>query len=267
MTTMNSINISVQNLAGADGASKADGLSPQTRQALMLASTANIANALLKRGFRNTCMLGLSPLSPDQPRMVGPAYTLRFIPAREDIDSLTNYGSLENKHRVAMEECPAGSVLVIDAFGNTRVSSMGDMMASRLKKRGVAGVVTDGGYRDTSGIKGTGLPAYQRQGASPATPIAMHALELNKPVGCAGVAIYPGDIIVGDADGVVVIPRHLVDEVAEEAGAAEEYEVFAALHIENGRSLMEMFPATPESLKEYERWVKAGRPSLAEFVE
>ncbi|MBN8755588.1 MULTISPECIES: ribonuclease activity regulator RraA [unclassified Variovorax] len=238
-------------------------LSAAARAKLAQVGSANVANALLKRGFRNVYLLGLSPLSPDQPQLVGPAYTLRFMPAREDIDTMANYGRTDNLHRRAVEECPVDHVLVIDTGGCLRSAAAGDLMAARMRQRGVAGVVTDGGYRDTPAIRKTGLPAYQRQSAPPATPIAMHPVELNGPVGCAGVAIYPGDVLVGDGEGVVVIPQHLVEEVAAEALDAVEYEAFAELQIARGRSIFGLFPATPESRKEYEGWVAAGRPSGA----
>jgi regulator of RNase E activity RraA len=141
---------------------------------------------------------------------------------------------------------------------------MGDMMAARLTHRGVAGVVTDGGYRDCAAIAGTGLPCYQRQAAPPATPIALHPIALDEPVGCAGVAIYPGDVLVGDADGVAVIPAHLVAEVADAALDQVEYEEFAARHIARGRSILGLFPATAASRAEYDTWVAASRPDLPE---
>ena len=232
------------------------------REKLRKVGTANVANALLKRGFRNVYLLGLSPISAGQERMVGPAYTLRFMPAREDIDTMANYGRDDNLHRRAVEECPSGHVLVIDTGGCLKSAAAGDLMTLRMRQRQVAGVVTDGGFRDTPAIRETGLPAYQRQSAPPATPIAMHPVELNGPVGCAGVAIYPGDVLVGDAEGVVAIPRHLVEEIAEEALDAAEYEQFAEQHIARGRSIFGLFPATPESRKEYDGWVAAGRPPL-----
>lgn len=235
-------------------------LASETYDKLMQVGSANVANVLLKRGFKNVMMLGVSQVSSDQPRMVGPAYTLRFIPAREDLDSMATYQRDDNLHRRAIEECPAGAVLVIDAFGSLQASSMGDMMAARLKYRAVSGAVTDGGFRDSADIAATGLPCYQVYNAPPATPIALHPVGLNEPVGCAGVAVYPGDIVVGDADGVAVIPQRLVDEVANEAWAVAEYEEFAALRISQGRPLFGLFPATEESTKEYHQWVAAGRP-------
>ncbi|HEY9330327.1 MAG TPA: dimethylmenaquinone methyltransferase [Streptomyces sp.] len=232
------------------------------REQLTRAGSATVANMLLRRGLRNVLMTGVRPLAGGGERLVGPAYTLRFIPAREDLDTLADYASSDNLHRRAIEECPPGAVLVIDAFGSTAGASMGDMMAARLKRRGVSGVVTDGGYRDSEAVADTGLPCFHRDNAPRATPIALHPVALDEPVGCGGVAVYPGDIVLGDGDGVAVIPRHLVGEVAAEAADAAAYEEFAALEIERGRSLFGLFPATPESRKEYDTWVASGRPGL-----
>ena len=237
-------------------------LSKLTRESLAKSGAANISNCLLKRGLRNSFLLGLQPLEPSQPVLVGTAFTLRFIPAREDIDSMALYQRDDSLHRRAIEECPADAVLVMSTGNDTRVSCMGDMMALRLKMRGVAGVVTDGGFRDSPGIRGTGLPCFQRQSSGPATPITLHPVEFNAPIGCAGVAIYPGDILVGDGEGVVAIPRHLADEVAEEAFAAVEYEEFVTAHLRRGRSIFGLFPATSDSKAEYDRWVATGRPSI-----
>ena len=222
--------------------------------------TSTIANILLTLGFRNVCLRGLSPINPSRNRMVGPAYTLRFIPAREDLDHLDNYSSDDNLHRRAIEECPAGAVLVIDTGGSRKASSAGDLMAARLKARGVAGMVTDGGFRDQAGIRQTGLPAFQAGQATPATVIALRPIELNGPIGCAGIPIYPGDILVGDADGVVAIPAHLSDQVASASSAAAEYEEFVVREVSRGRSLFGLFPATAESKREFEAWVAAGKP-------
>ena len=237
-------------------------LSEATREKLARSGAANISNSLLKRGLRNTFLRGLQSLAADQPALVGPAFTLRFIPAREDLDSMALYQREDSLHRRAIEECPPGAVLVMSTGGDTRVSCMGDMMALRLKVRGVSGVVTDGGFRDSPGSRATGLPCFQRESSGPATPITLHPVEFNAPVGCAGVAVYAGDVVVGDAEGVVVIPRHLAEEVAEEAYAVVEYEVFAAAHIRRGRSIFGLFPATSESRAEFERWVTAGRPAI-----
>ncbi len=235
-------------------------LSEETRARLAKCGAATLANALLKRGFRNTFLLGMRAVAPGQPPLIGPAWTLRFIPAREDMDSMALYARDDSLHRRAIEECDPGAVLVLATGGDARASSMGDMMALRLKTRGVAGAITDGGFRDAPGIRDTGLPCFQVQESGPATPIWLHPVEFNTPVGCAGVAIYPGDIIVGNDEGVVAIPRHLVDEIAEECVGVADFEVFVAREIRRGRSLFGLFPATPESRAQYEAWVAQGRP-------
>lgn len=236
-------------------------LRDETRERLRNIGTATLANVLLRHGLRNCYLLGLTPINNAHARMVGPAYTLRFIPAREDIDSMVTYQSDANLHRRAIEECPPGAVLVIAAGGDTTAASAGDIMVARLARRGVAGVITDGGYRDTPSIRRVGLPAFQRQAAPPATPIMLHPADLNVAVGCAGVAIYPGDIIVSDEEGVVAIPSGLADVVAEEGCAAMQYEEFVELQIAQGRTIFGLFPATDQSRVEYEAWVAAGRPT------
>jgi regulator of RNase E activity RraA len=230
-----------------------------TRDKLMRVGSSTVANMLLKRGFRNAYMFGLHPVANAQVQMVGPAYTLRFIPAREDVDTMANYARDDNLHRRAIEECPEGYVLVIATGGCLRSAAAGDVMAARLRRRGVAGMVTDGGFRDTPSIRHVGLPAYHRQPAPAATPIAMHPAELDGPVGCANVAVYPGDMLVGDGEGIAVIPAHLADEIADEALDAVEYEAFVDFHISRGRSIMGLFPATPDSLAEYGAWAARER--------
>lgn len=236
-------------------------LTAHTRALLAQCTPSTIANVLLQHGLRNTYLLGLSVARPGLPRMVGPAYTLRFIPAREDIDTMANYSRSDNPHRRAIEECPAGHVLVIDAGGSTRSSSVGDIMVARLAHRGVCGVVTDGGFRDTPTIVRTGLPAFQRENAPPATPIALHPQALNEPIGCAGVAIYPGDILVGDDEGVVAIPSHLAAEVAEAAYEQMQYELFVETQIRRGLPLYGLFPGSDKSHADCQRWIAAGRPA------
>lgn len=232
-------------------------LLPQTAQLLAQVNVATLTNCLLKRGLRNQFLHGVRPVAREGGNMVGPAFTLRFIPAREDLDTMAMYQSESHVQRRAMEECPAGHVLVVDSRGKSRAASAGDLLIGRLKARGCAGIVTDGGYRDLPGVMRTGLPAYQRATASPATPIALHPADLNLPIGCAGVAIYPGDIIVGDTEGVVAIPAHLADEIAQEAFATVQYEEFAEEKIAEGRSIYGLFPATEESRREYDRWKTA----------
>jgi regulator of RNase E activity RraA len=224
---------------------------------LQRCSSTAIANALLQRGVASVYMQRVHALDAAQPLLIGRAFTLRFIPARQDVDSLAGYASNENLHRRAIEECPRGAVLVVDAGGVLAASSAGDLMAARLKYRGVAGMVTDGGFRDTAGIVATGLPAFQRDAAPAATPIALHPADMDVPVGCGGVAVYPGDVIFGDSDGVVVIPPKFLAEVVAAAVATADYEVFAAAQVAEGRSLFGLFPATPASTDEYRSWHRA----------
>ena len=181
-------------------------LSSRALDMLRAVNVATLTNCLLARGLRNAFLHGITPVGSFGANMVGEAFTMRFIPAREDIDTMAKYASTDHVQRRAIEECPAGAVLVIDARGDARAASAGDLLIARLKARGAAGIVTDGGYRDIPGVLRTGFPAYQKQTASPASPIIHHAADLNLPIGCAGVAVYPGDIVVGDAEGVVVFP-------------------------------------------------------------
>ena len=237
-------------------------MSPTTRERLRGVSTATLCTALFKRGLRNQFIQDVRPLNPTLDNMVGEAFTLRYIPAREDLNPLSVFQDPLHPQRAAVEQCPPGAVLVFDSRKDARAASAGAILVTRLMVRGAAGVVTDGGFRDTPGIRATGLPCFQRDHSGPATPIHLHPVSFNEPVGCAGVAVYPGDIVLGDAEGVVAIPRHLADEVAAEAFAAWEYEQFAAMHIARGRSIFGLFPATESSRDEYQAWVAAGRPPL-----
>jgi regulator of RNase E activity RraA len=232
-------------------------LSEKTRQALMRVATSTLTGALNRRGLRSMFMQDVWPIKEGIPRMVGTAFTMRFIPSREDKDGPNAKGPRSNIQPQAMETCPPGSVLVVDSRGDARAASAGDLYVGRLKARGCAGIVTDGGLRDSDGIFKTGLPAYCRRPSSPPSPIAHHPVDLNLPIGCGGVAVYPGDVLVGDADGVVVIPPDIVDEVAEEALATTLYEEFAEEEVANGRSLTGLFPVAGEEAKrDFEAWRK-----------
>ncbi|MBN8928287.1 MAG: ribonuclease activity regulator RraA [Rhodospirillales bacterium 69-11] len=217
-------------------------LSEKTREALLTVPTSNLTGALLKRGLRNMFLQDVSPLRVDQPRLLGFAFTMRFIPARED-------KGRSNIQPRAMEECPPGHVLVIDSRGDARAASAGDLYIGRLKARGCAGIVTDGGFRDSEGILKTGLPVYQRRPTSPPSPIVHLPIDLNLPIACGGVGVFPGDVVVGDVDGVVVIPAELVDEVAAEAAAATLYDTFAEEEVARGRPLTGLFPVADETAK------------------
>lgn len=232
-------------------------LSASTRDALLKVATSTLTGALHRRGLRNMFLQEVSPLRLEQPRMVGLAYTMRFIPSREDKNTPGKPGARRSVQPQAMEECPPGHVLVIDSRGDARAASAGDLYIGRLKARGCAGIVTDGGLRDSEGILKTGLPAYHRRPTSPPSPIVHYPIDLNLPIGCGGVAVYPGDVIVGDCDGVVVIPAEIADEVAEEALATTLYDEFAEAEVARGRPLAGLFPVVgDEAKRDFEIWKK-----------
>jgi regulator of RNase E activity RraA len=234
-------------------------LRQSTRDALKTVATSTLTGALFKRGLRNMFLQDVLPLRVDQPRMVGIAYTMRFIPFREDMNPPN--GARRSVQPQAMEECPPGHVLVIDSRGDARAASAGDLYIGRLAARGCSGIVTDGGFRDSEGILKTGLPTYQRRPTSPPSPIVHYPIDLNLPVSCGGVAIYPGDIIVGDCDGVVVIPAAIVEEIAEEAVATTLYDTFAEEEVAKGRSLVGLFPIAGDQAKaDFEVWKKKREP-------
>jgi regulator of RNase E activity RraA len=228
-------------------------LRPATREALKTVATSTLTGALFKRGLRNMFLQDVSPLRVGQPRMVGIAYTMRFIPFREDMNPPK--GTRRSVQPQAMEECPPGHVLVIDSRGDARAASAGDLYIGRLAARGCSGIVTDGGFRDSEGIIKTGLPTYHRRPTSPPSPIVHYPIDLNLPIGCGGVAVYPGDIIVGDCDGVVVIPPALADEIAEESVAQTLYDTFAEEEVAHGRTLIGLFPNADDKAKQdFEAW-------------
>lgn len=223
---------------------------------LKTVSTATLTTQLFKRGFRNVFIQGVSPLGDHVENMVGPAYTLRYIPAREDLDILDAFANPEHPQRKAIENAPAGRVLVMDCRGETRVASGGDILMTRLMVRGAAGCVTDGGIRDSRTIAAMPLPVYAACASAPLNLVHHHAVDIDVPIGCGGVAIYPGDMVVGDADGVVVIPAHLAEEIANDAAKQEHMEEFLKTRIEGGARLPDTYPPNAETRAAYEEWCK-----------
>lgn len=177
-------------------------------------TTATLTTQLFKRGLRNVFMQGVRPLGRYKDNLVGPAFTLRNIPAREDVDRVEVFANPEHPQRKAIEATPQGHVLVVDCRGDSRAASGGEILTTRLMVRGVAGLVSDGGIRDSAPIALLPMPVFCAGPAAPLNLAVHHATELQVPIGCGGVAVYPGDLIVGDADGVVVVPAHLAEEVA-----------------------------------------------------
>jgi regulator of RNase E activity RraA len=221
------------------------------------ASTATLTTQLFKHGLRNVFLQGVAPLvkpAAGTPNLVGPAFTLRNIPAREDLDHVGIFQDPDHPQRKAVETAPVGSVLVQDCRGERSVASVGSILATRLKKRGVAGMVSDGPVRDSGTIAELGLPLFCAGASAPLNLAKHHAVDINMPIGCGGVAVYPGDIVVGDADGVVIVPRHLAEEVANAATEQELLEQFITERIEAGNALRGNYPPNEETLAAYQQW-------------
>lgn len=218
-------------------------------------STASIATALFKRGLRNQFIQGVVPVAPKAETMVGQAFTLRYIPAREDRNPITVFRNADHPQRVAMETCPPGHVLVMDARKDARAATAGSILITRLALRGAAGVVSDGGFRDAGGIGELDMPAYYAKPSAPTNLTHHEALDINVPIACGDVAVFPGDVLVGDRDGVMVIPAHLADELAEECTAMESYEDFVLERVKAGEAIIGLYPPTKdEHLEKYEAW-------------
>lgn len=236
----------------------ADTLTDENRERLRTVSAATLTTALFKRGFRNTFIQNVHRLNARGGNMVGEAFTLRYVPAREDLDTLDGFTDPEHPQRKAVETCPPGHVFVIDSRKDPRAASAGGILVTRLMKRGVAGVVTDGGFRDAPEIATLDIPAYHRRPSAPTNLIRHHACDIDVPIGCGDVPVYPGDIVVGDGEGVVVIPAHLANEVAEEAFEMTAFEDFVTEEVRDGASTVGLYPPTKDETRvKYEAWRKA----------
>jgi regulator of RNase E activity RraA len=218
--------------------------------ALKPVSTATIATVLLNRGLRRVWMTGTQPIRPGQPRAVGRAFTLRFIPAREDLATTASWSSPRST-RAAIEEMPPGCIAVADAMGVTDAGIFGDILCARIKHRGVAGLVTDGVVRDIAGVLNTGLPVWCQGAAAPPSVAGLTFVNWQEPIGCGGVGVYPDDVVVVDDDGAVLIPAALVGEVARVAPEQERLETWIMEEVANGASLPGLYPPNEENLKRY----------------
>ncbi|MCV2867475.1 ribonuclease activity regulator RraA [Defluviimonas sp. WL0002] len=236
-------------------------LSEDTRAKLKRVSTASIATQLYKRGLRNQFIQGVAPVAPKDDNMVGQAFTLRYIPAREDRNPLEVFRNADHPQRVAVETCPPGHVLVMDARKDARAATAGSILVTRLAVRGCAGVVSDGGFRDAHGIGKLDMPAYCARPSAPTNLTLHEALDINVPIACGDVAVFPGDVLVGDRDGVMVIPAHLADEIAEVCSGMESFEDFVLEEVMAGAPIIGLYPCTKEeNQKKYEDWrQKTGR--------
>ncbi|MCZ4312931.1 ribonuclease activity regulator RraA [Comamonadaceae bacterium G21597-S1] len=233
-------------------------LDPATRDKLKTVSTATLCTALFKRGLRNQFIQDVRPLNPKAATMVGEAYTLRYIPAREDLNPITVFQDPKHPQRVAVDQCPEGAVMVIDSRKDARAASAGSILITRLMVRGAAGVVTDGGFRDSPELAEMPFPVYHNRPSAPTNLTLHQAMDINVPIGCGDVAVFPGDVIVGDREGVFVIPAHLADEVAIEAVEMTAYEDFVTEEVRKGRSIIGLYPATQQqSRDDFAAWRKA----------
>jgi len=232
-------------------------LTDTTRAKLRTVSTATVATALFKRGLRIQMIQDVHPLHADQPVLVGEAFTLRYMPAREDLNRIEVFRDHSHPQRKAVEECPPGAVLVMDSRKDARAASAGAILVTRLMQRGVAGVVTDGGFRDSAQIAKLGFPAFHHRPSAPTNLTLHQAIEINVPIGCGGAPVFPGDVILGDADGCIVIPAHLADEIANEAVEMTAFEDFVTEEVKKGRSILGLYPATDEqTLVDFAAWRK-----------
>jgi regulator of RNase E activity RraA len=230
-------------------------IEPDIRNALAGVSTATITTVLLKKGLRNVWMRGTRPIRPGQPKILGPAFTLRFVPAREDLATPESWSSPIST-RAAIEAMPDGCVTVVDAMGVTDAGIFGDILCARMAKRGVAGLVTDGVVRDLAGVLGTGLPVWCQGAAAPASVAGLTFVAWQQPIGCGGVAIFPDDIVMVDDDGAVVIPQKLLPEVAAAASEQERMEEWIMGEVNGGASLPGLYPPNAENIARYRDWAK-----------
>ena len=228
-------------------------VAPEVLELARQVTTATLTSQLRKHGILHCFMHEVTPLRPDL-RLVGQAFTLRNIPMREDLEPAGETNNLVSKQRIAVESVGPGDVLVIEARGDTRAATLGNILAMRIMRRGAAGIVTDGSFRDTPAIRAMDMPTYTR-GQSPLVSTQIHhPQDINVPIGCGGVAVVPGDLLVGDAEGVVVVPVALAEQVVREAYEQDVREDFILEKVEGGSSILGVYPPNQDTLREYEAW-------------
>ena len=233
-------------------------LDPTIVRTLQGVTTATLTTVLLKKGLRNIWLRGAKPLRSGQPRVVGRAFTLRFVPAREDLATPASWGSPIST-RAAIEAMPEGAVAVVDAMGTTDAGIFGDILCARMQKRGVAALVTDGVVRDLDGVLGTRLPVWCQGTAAPASVNGLTFVSWQEPIACGGVAVFPNDIVVVDSDGAVLIPAALLDEVVAAAVEQERLEGWIMTQVDAGLPLPGLYPPNDETKARYEAWATTVR--------
>jgi len=236
-------------------------LKPGTRDKLRQVSTATLATALFKRGLRHQMVQDVRPLGPMAAVMVGEAYTLRYIPAREDLNPITVFRDHSHPQRRAVEDCPPGCVLVMDSRKDPRAASAGSILVTRLQVRGAAGIVTNGGFRDSAEIAALDMPAFHNRPSAPTNLTLHQAVDVQVPIGCGDAPVFPGDVVVGDMDGVIIVPAHMADKVADEAVEMTAFEDFVAERVRAGQATIGLYPPTDEAnLDAFAAWrAKVGR--------
>lgn len=232
-------------------------ISSETLAYLAKASTATITTQLFQRGIRNAFLNGVTPLNPAAATFVGEAVTLRSIPAREDLDKVEAFKDPNHPQRKAIETVGPGQVLVMDCRGDLRAANGGGILVTRAMKRGAVGIVSDGAFRDSPEISRMDFPVFAAARSATISLAIHHAVDINVPIGCAGVAVFPGDILVGDEEGVVVIPRHLAAEIAKPAADQEHMEQFILEKVQGGAQLPGTYPPNEATLAEYQVWTES----------
>ena len=233
-------------------------LDPKAIDLLSQITTATLTTLLLKKGLRNVWLRGARPLRTGQPRLVGRAFTLRFVPAREDLATPESWSSPIST-RAAIEDMPAGCIAVVDAMGVSDAGIFGDILCARMQKRGVTALVTDGVVRDQAGVLGTGLPVWCSGAAAPPSVAGLTFVDWQRPIACGGVAVFPGDVIVADDDGAVLIPAALLEEMLLLAPEQERLESWIMSEVDKGAALPGLYPPNAENKARYEAAKKAGQ--------
>lgn len=245
-------------------------VSEETLAKLSRCSSGSLTTQLFKRGFRQPAFVGLKAMSgPNTKPFAGRAFTMRFIPAREDIDTygtMTTKPNGDNLQWQGVEQIQPGDVLVIDSRNDPAAASAGNILVTRLLARGAKAIVTDGALRDGSEIAALPLPAYAREITATTRISYHHVADLQVPIGCAGLAVYPGDVIVGDVDGLTLVPAHLAEELADVCLEQDDIENYLAMRIAAGESLWGVYPPSPEAVAAYKDWVASGRPAIASII-
>ncbi len=235
---------------------KSQELDPQVKQLLLQVSTATLHTALFKQGLRNTYIQGVSRINSSNVKMVGQAFTLRYIPAREDIDSIEAFKDPKHPQRLAVETVPEGHILVSDCRQDASAASAGSILLTRLEYRKCAGFVSDAGIRDAESAAEMDMPIFCAKASAPTNLTKHHAVDIQVPIGCGGVTVFPGDVLVGDGDGIIVIPFERVVDIANEAIRMERFEDYVIGKVRNGSAVIGLYPPNEASQAEYDKFSK-----------